>query len=92
MQGLTTGVQGECAFVLCDMDVQSDVGIRYGDIRTFARLLTELVDDGVLDFISYEFGVSELLGENHRVNSKGGVQAQESGPVHLFHSFIDIIC
>lgn len=58
------------------MDVQADVRVGDGDIRTFSRLLTELVDDSILHFISDELRVTELLREYYRVNGEGRLEVQ----------------
>ena len=51
MQRLATGVEAQCALVLSDVYVQTDVGVGYGDVRTLACSLAELVHDGVLDLV-----------------------------------------
>lgn len=58
------------------MDVQADVRVGDGDIRTFSRLLTELVDDSILHFISDELRVTELLREYYRVNGEGRLESR----------------
>jgi hypothetical protein len=55
MQRLTTGVKTQRTLVFCDVDMQADVRIGDGDIRTFTGLLAEEVDNGVLDLVRYEF-------------------------------------
>ena len=51
MQRFTTGVETQRTLVVCNMHIQSDVGIGHGDVGALTRLLAELVHDGVLYFI-----------------------------------------
>ena len=73
------------------MDVQADVRVGNGYVRTLSCLLTELINDSVLDFISDELRVAELLRENDRVNGEGRFQIQVFRPVHRFDTLVDII-
>ena len=47
--------------ILGDMYVQTDIGIGHRDVGALARLLAELVHDGILHLVRNEFGVSELF-------------------------------
>ena len=96
MEALATGVQTECALTLSgsnvgNMDVQAYIGIGNTDIRTLARLLAELVYDGILHLVSHELRVAELVGEDHRVHGKGFVQIQILCPVNGLYSFVNIV-
>ena len=65
VQRLTAGVKAQGALVFGDVHVQTEIGVRHRDVRPFARLLTELVDNGILHLIGDKLRVSELLGEYH---------------------------
>ena len=51
VQRLTAGVKAQRALILGDVYVQTDIGIGYGDIRTFARRLAELIYNGIFYLI-----------------------------------------
>ena len=74
------------------MDVESQVGISHGDIRTFARLLPKLIDNGILYFIGYKFRVAEFFAEYHRIDSKGLVESQIFRPIDILYLLIHVIC
>ena len=74
------------------MDVQAHVRIAHADVRTVARFLAELVDDGVLHLICHEFRVAELLGEYDGIDGKGLVQRQVFRPVDVLHTFVHVVC
>ena len=73
------------------MDVQPHIRVRDADIRTLARLLAELVDNGILHLIGNKLGVTELLGKDYRVNGKGLVKGDVLRPVDVLDAFIDIV-
>ena len=73
------------------MDMQTDVGIGNGYVGAHPRLLTELVGNGILYLVSNEFGVPELLGEHHGVNSKCLLVIQILCPVDRLHFLIDVV-
>ena len=56
------------------MDVQSHIRIGDADVRTLARLLAELVDNGIFYLIGHKLGVAELVGKDHRVDGKSLVE------------------
>ena len=81
MQALAAGVQTERTFALSwshvgNMDVQSHVRIGDADVRTLARFLAELVDNGIFYLIGHELRVAELVGKDHRVNGKCLVESK----------------
>ena len=91
MQTLATGIKRQGTFILCDMNIQTDVRIGNTDVRSLACLFPELVHNGVLYLVSHEFGVAELFREDDGVNGKCLVQSDIFCPVDVFHTFIDII-
>ena len=97
MQRLAARVERQRAFTLSgghvgNVDVQTHVGIGYTDVRTVARLFAELVDNGVLHLVGYEFRVAEFFREYHRVDGKGLVQCQILCPVDILHTLVDVVC
>ena len=73
------------------MYVQTEIWVRHRDVRPFAGLLSELVDDGILHFIGYKLRVAELLREHYRVDGKGLVVIEICSPVYFLDFFVDII-
>ena len=51
MERLAAGVEAQRTLVLGDMHVQADVRIGHGDVGALARLLAELIHDGILYLI-----------------------------------------
>ena len=91
VKALTRRVEAERGIVFGDVDMQSQVGIGNRYIRTCARLLAELVNDGILHLVGYEFRVTELLGENHGVHSKCFLVVQILSPVDALYLLVNII-
>ena len=73
------------------MDVQTKVRIGYRYVRSYASILAELVNDGVLHLVRNELRVAELLGEHHRIDCKGHLVVHQSAPVNLLHLIVYII-
>ena len=75
VQRLAAAVERQRAVVLGHVDVQPQVGVGHRDVGAVARLLAELVDDGVLHLVADKLRVAEFLGENDGVDGKGLVVA-----------------
>ena len=96
MQRLSAGVEAEGARALArryvsNVDVEPEVGVADGDVGAFARLLAELVDDGILHFVTDELRVTELFREDHSVYGKGLVEVEVLAPVHLHHLVVHVL-
>ena len=91
MQTLATGIKRQGTFILCDMNIQTDVRIGNTDVRSLACLFPELVNNSVFHLIGYKFGMTEFLGEDNGIDGKGLVQSDIFCPVDVLHTFIDII-
>ena len=73
------------------MHVEPDVGVGHRDVGSLSCLFPELVNDGTVHLTGYEFGVSELFREHHRVNGKALFQVQVLAPVHCFDGVIHLV-
>ena len=61
MQTFATGVKAQRGFVLGNMDVETDVGIAYANIRAHASFLTKPINDGIFHFVGDKAGIAEFL-------------------------------
>ena len=61
VQALAAGVEREGAVGVGYVDVQTDVGVGNADVGAFSGGFAEIVDNGVLYFVCYEFRMAELL-------------------------------
>ena len=91
VERLTAGVEAQCALVLSDVHVQTEVRVGHGDVGALASLLADLVHDGVLHLIRYELGMAELLGKHHGVYGERLVRPQIRCPVDFLDFLVDII-
>ena len=73
------------------MDVQLQVGIGDADVRTFASLLSHLVNDGILHLVGHKFRVAEFRAEHNAIDGKGRFIGQVFCPVNLLHSTIHLV-
>ena len=69
-------VKGEGALVFGNVDIELDIGLADADIGALARCFAEIINDGVLHLVGYEFRVAELGGINHGVNGEGRVEVE----------------
>ena len=73
------------------MDVQTDVGVCYRDVRPVARLFPELVDNGILHLIADELGMPEFFREDHSIDGERLVVVEVGRPVCLFDFLVDVV-
>ena len=72
MQAFSARVEREGAFVLCDVDVELQVGIGDADVRTLSRTLPHLIDNSVFHLVGHKLRVPELLAEDHTIHGERG--------------------
>ncbi len=92
MKALTARVEAERGIVVGDVDVETDVGVAQRDIGAVARLLAELVDDGVFHLVADEVGIAEFLGIDHGVDGEGLALFDVLAPVDFLHLIIYVFC
>ena len=91
MQALSTGVEREGAVVLCDVDVELQVGIGDLDVRTTSCPLPHLVDNRVFHLVSYKLRVSELVREDHTIHGESRLVGQVVGPIDFLYGIIHLV-
>jgi hypothetical protein len=91
MQRFTRRVERQSAVVLCDMYVQAEVCIVDAHRWAFARLLAEIVGDGIFYPIGYEFRVAKVFAVHHSIDVEGALVCHVFIPIEVLHCFIHLI-
>ena len=91
VERLAAGVKAECAVVLGDMYMQTEVGVGHGDVGALAGAFAKLVDDGVFHLVGHKLRVAEVIGEYDGIDRERVVDVEILAPVYLFDSLVDLI-
>ena len=91
MEALAAGVEGKGAVVLCNVDVQLQVGVGNLDVGALASLFPHLVNDGILHLVGDELGVAELRAEHNAIHGKGRFVGEDLRPINLLHGTIHLV-
>ena len=91
VERFAAGIERKCATGFGDVDVEQHVGLVDAYAGTLARLLAEVVHDGILHLVGHELGMAELLAEDGGFYGKGFVRVQILFPTDGFYLFVDLV-
>ena len=91
MQALARRVETHRGVEVGNVDMEADVGIRHRHIRPVARLLAELVDDGVLHLVGHKARVAELLAIYNGVDRERLALLDVLAPVNFLHLVVHVL-
>ena len=74
------------------MDIERQVRVVQSHIGTVARLLAEVVGNGILHLVSHKLRVAELIAEHHRIHGKGLLVRQILLPLDGLYGIIHLFC
>ena len=70
MERLAARVKRQSAGIFGNVDVQQHIGLVDAHVGALARLLAEVIHDGVLHAVGYELAVAELFAEHDSIHGK----------------------
>ena len=91
MKRFTRAIERKRATIFRNMNIEQNIRIVKTHRRAFTSLVTEIVNNGILYFISHELGVTEFIRKHHRIYGETLFGIQIFLPIYSLYIIVHFI-